>query len=199
MKAYIFIAALCLIAALLVWLEWPNHANIYGALTSLGTLSAVCISLWLVLGKKKRFSIKDVRMLLSRTQKEGSSELIDIGNFLYVRLENHLEFDMQVFEVAISYESKNKTGLRGSGVHLPCEGGRIPPHSQYDIKVQIPRDAEPNSYKDAKRITLTVATSFGDKTIPFPPKWLPQLIDSIEKKDDAPSATDDKSNHREAV
>jgi len=155
---------------------------IFSGFTAIGTITAVCISLWFAVGKKKRFSINDARMQLNRTEKDG--ELIDAGNFLYLSLENHLEFEMKVFEVVIGYQSKNKTGCLGGRVHLDCEGSPIfiPAISQYDIKVQIPRRTEVGMYKSAKRITLSVSTSFGNKTIPFPNKWLPQLIDSIEKK-----------------
>lgn len=150
--------------------------------TALGTVGAVCLSLWLVLRKQPRFAIRKIEMMteisLDEKHKEKSRE-----HFLVVNLENFLDTKMHVFNISVNSVSgdKKKTGLMGGGLVIPLKNTFIPEKSIYNVRQPIASDWEAGAFSKAKQITCTVSTSFGDKEVEFPKEWRDRLYEAVEQ------------------
>lgn len=150
--------------------------------TALGTVGAVCLSLWLVLRKQPRFAVHKIEILtniaLDENHKEKSRE-----HFIVVNLENFLDTKMHVFSISVHSVSgdKKKTGLMGRGLVIPLKNTFIPEKSIYNVRQPIASNWEIGSISKAKQIICTVSTSFGDKEVEFPKEWRDRLYEAVEQ------------------
>ena len=149
--------------------------------TAIGTVGAVIISLWLTVRKTPRFCIRDIQMARDITLDDGKNTSEE--NFLIIKLENMLDTQMQVFEIAIQAKdiSKNKTGMTGCGVVIPLKQTFIPQRSIYNVRMPIQSDYEPGTFKKAQKIRCVISTSFGDQETKFPADWKDRLCEALEK------------------
>lgn len=150
--------------------------------TALGTVGAVCLSLWLVLRKQPRFAVRKIEMMteivLDKEHKEKSRD-----HFLVVNLENFLDTRMHVFSISVNSArgDKKKTGLMGGGLIIPLKDTFIPEKSIYNIRQPIVSNWEVGTFSKAKKITCTVSTSFGDQEVEFPQEWRERLCEAVEQ------------------
>lgn len=147
---------------------------IFSGFTAIGTVSAVIISLWVTLHRLTRFDVKGIRVY--RLIKADKTE----ENTLFILFDNRQNIQMEILKVELAFNKDSKR--RESRQDWTFKNEFIPPLSQYEIKIPLHRAWAPDSLRKSDRIDLTIKTSFGNKTIPFPKKYKEGLFDSIEFK-----------------
>lgn len=151
----------------------------------LGTVAGVCFGIWLAFRKKPAFIIHDVHVsthTLTRTgAMRNTGPAREVSHSLVVKLENLRDTKMQVFGVDIDADhSKSKIDVHLTGLGFDEPNIFIPENSIYEIEYSIDTTSVEGTYSNAKEILVTVRTSFGDKTIPFPQEGRQQLYEVLE-------------------
>jgi len=152
--------------------EWINI--IFNGLTSVGTVGAVALSLWFSRPNKTRFAIRDASILLEQTM-DSHHKVVNKSYFLILKIENMLDAQMEIFSIRIEKDNKEQ-GL--NAIVIPCERKFIPQKSIYEIRIKIPKDTQFTSLSKKPKFCITVISSFGDRRIPLPKKWLNRFIES---------------------
>lgn len=154
-------------------------------LMALGAVAAVVVSVWVVLRKQSPLAIREIKVTahtVSRSgavRKEGPAQ--EVSYLLTLKIENLRDVRMKVFDVTIEADhSKNKKALHKMSASFSRPDVFIPEKSIYDVEYKIDSKSVLGTYSKAKDITLTVCTSFGDTTVPFPQEWRAQLYEAIE-------------------
>lgn len=154
--------------------------------TAIGTVGAVAVSLWVVLRKQPPFSIRNVHVsshIVTRTGKmreTGPAE--EVTHFLRLKIENLRNTRMQVFSVSLDADhSKGKQGLHQVSMELSEPNVFIPESSIYEVQYKMDSKSVVGTYSNAKDIILTLSTSFGSQSVPFPKEWRAQLYEALEE------------------
>jgi hypothetical protein len=148
---------------------------IFSGLTAIGTVGAVIISLWLARPHWKRFTVKYIHVSCMTTIK--NSEHSQEGA-LFLMIHNHQNVPMEIQYIALRFRYKENN--RVSEQQWKCEKEFIPPLSQYEVKADLKQGWAVGAVAKADEITVSLKTSLGDQTVPFPEKYLMALIKSLE-------------------
>lgn len=153
-----------------------------------GTVGAVCISLWAVLRKQPPFAIRDIQVATHTVMRTGGMRKTgpaqETSYSLRLTIENFRDTRMQIFSASINADhSRDKKSLHQMSMGFSAPDIFIPERSIYTVQYQLDSKSMRGTYSNAKEITLTLSTSFGDKTVSFPEEWRLQLYEAVEQSE----------------
>jgi|GEM_PF-7046600 len=168
-------------------LDYQFWNLILNAFTAIGTVGAVIISLYVTLWPKRKFKIHDVGVRLEmKVRKDNRPELMK--SVITFDIENKCDVQMQVFDLHTHYvlgEKEERENCASSGHIISFTKCFIPAKSRYNAATMIPHHTLPNgAMNGVKDIKLCLGTSFGEKTIDLPKKWISNYVRAIEKNKD---------------
>ncbi|MBN7795873.1 hypothetical protein [Parahaliea mediterranea] len=161
--------------------EYEFWSLIVGAVAAIGTLAAVCVSLWVVLRKPKKFAVGDVQVFVDVTLLEDGQSEANQGT-LRVEIKNMIDAKMHVFCIDLVYDVPVDNGAYLETLRFPCERVFIPAHSKYIVPADLTGTrVAPETLDKAENLRVEVSTSFGDESIPFPSMYFGALRKALEK------------------
>jgi hypothetical protein len=152
---------------------------IFEAMTAFGTVGAVVISLAATLWPRRRFKIHKIDVSAIKSHVHINNDGYD-ECYLRIDVENLLEFQMQIFEAKINFDTQS--GLET--LVLPFENNSfVPAKGRYHVKVKLPEDkVKKGVCTNNHKTRIVVGTSFGDQTHILRDTKL--LCDIIESEDE---------------
>lgn len=157
----------------------------FNGFTAVGTVGAVIMSL-IMARPRKRFKVHKVEAQALHSMNGNRIERTD--GSLRVDIENCLEFQMQIFEARIHISD-------GNAQILSFQNCFIPAMSRYHAKTALHLSTvKKGAFKNAKKIKVTLGTSFGDKTIEVSnPDTLRRILESENEYTAIDTATNPQS------
>jgi len=155
--------------------EFEIWSLVISGFAALGTVGAVIIALWATLHQRQRFKIKDIRvgaMYEAMDMTPNDHKLKEA--YVYFLIENKQSVQFEVMEITLELSrsmEKSRHGLSAVGLPVSMRGNFIPPHSQYEVKIDILDLDVPCAQNEISDVTCQIKTSAGDITLPFPDKW----------------------------
>lgn len=141
-------------------------------LTAIGTVGAVVFSLWAMLHRKQKFKIKDFS--INKFEHVHALKKSCLG----IEFENLIETQMEIKGVEIDFLKKKEKSKSGKTWGFKDE--IVAPLSHYELLIPLEREWVPDSLKSADETLITIKTSFGNRSMPFPKKLAKRLCDAME-------------------
>lgn len=145
---------------------------IISAVSAIGTLAAVCLSLWLAFPNWKKYKVKNIRV--SAMMKGGKLE----ESMMLIMIENrqNVPMEIQYIEIVFRYNTDNHTAHQ----QWNYKNEFIPALSQYEIKAGLKQEWCGDELRKADKVTINLKTSLGDQTLDFPKSYLSTLFKCLE-------------------
>lgn len=151
----------------------PQEWNlIFDGFTAVGTVGAVVFSLWAMLHRNQKFKIKG----FSINKFEHVHALKK--SCLCIEFENLIEAQMEIKKVEIDFLKKKEKS--NSGKVWGFQDEIVAPLSHYELLIPLEREWVPNSLRSADETLITIKTSFGNRSMPFPTNLKKRLCDLME-------------------
>jgi hypothetical protein len=132
---------------------------VIGSFAAVGTVGAVCLSLWYNRPNKAMFKILAAEARVMHNTAKVGGGISSTERYVLVKLQNRQNFQMQIFKAMIDCE--------GSGTGVQYKNEFIPPLGTYNIKIDYELKNNKDIFdkiKETQKVSCTVNTSFGDKT-----------------------------------
>jgi len=149
-----------------------QYPNIISALTAIGTVGAVMLSLYLTVKDSKRFRIQKIEVyrLIKQDKKEESN--------LGVTFENLQNVQMEVISLELWFVNKKNKSRSGSS--WKCRNEYIAPLSQAEIRFPLNKGWQAGSLRASDKTICIIKTSYGEARKEVSKRERSKLFDCLE-------------------